>query len=278
MTVVIGVDCGAEILMLADTRVSYGAGGNCAPKDQLVKLIGVTFADREAVLGFSGNILYIKSILESLRIRAKHYRSSGSLREDFRKWIVEIIRMKHPMHHVQLMLCDFDPADTARIHLYDVKASGDVQLKPQNTVDIVDRGGQRGRGIVAVIGSGSRLKPMIYEAALGSFGDPDKYDSFDAYSRVRMLMIEALAASEFEAAGSADVGGPFAIARLRPNGLIGPSFTWPYGGGDSSDVQFTVQGSKNVLWKPSTDERYTLYSIFDYGGADFANNPGASAL
>jgi len=277
MTVIIGADYGSEILVLADTRVSFGKESGTPPKDQLIKLIGVDFFGREAVLGFSGNIAYAKRIIESLCRRAKYFRSSGNLKEDFRRWIEDTIRMKRERHHIQFMLCDFDLADEAHIYVYDVKKSGEVRIQPQGTIEIIDPGGHPGRGKVTVIGSGGKLKQKIYETTLRPFGDPRKYDDYEAYSQVRMLMVEGIIASEFEDMGSQDVGGPFTIMRLRPNALIGPTYTWPIGSGDTSDVQFTEEGKRVILSKPSTGKKYVLYSVFDYTGADFSQNPDASA-
>jgi len=277
MTAIIGADYGSEILVLADTRVSFGNKSGIPPKDQLIKLVGVDFFQRKAVLGFSGNILFAKRVIESLRRNAKYCRSSGDLKEDFRRWIEGAIKMKRKRHHLQFMLCDFGLADRAHIYVYDVRESGEVHLQPQGTIDIIGPGGHPGRGKVAVIGSGSELKQKIYGTTLRPFGDPNRYDDYEAYSRVRMLMVEALIASEFQGINSQDVGGPFTIIRLRANALIGPTYTWPVGSGDTSDVQFTQEGKRTVLSKPSTGEKYVLYSIFDYTGADFSRDPDASA-
>jgi hypothetical protein len=277
MTVIIGADYESEILVLADTRVSPGKKNGTPPKDQLIKLIGVDFFGRQAVLGFSGNIFYAKRIIESLRIRAKHFRSSGDLKEDFRRWIEDAIKMKRNRHYVQLMLCDFGAADEAHIYVYDIKKDGKVQLQPQGTIEIVGSGGHPGRGKVAVIGSGSKLKDRIHEATLRPFGDPRRYENYEAYSRVRMLMVEGLVASEFTGMDSQQIGGPFTIIRLRPNALIGPTFTWPIGSDNASDVEFKEEDKKVILRKLSTGEKYVLYSIFDYEEADFFQDPEACA-
>jgi len=277
MTVIISADYESEILVLADTRVSFGKKSGTPPRDQLIKLIGVDFFGRQAILGFSGNILYAQSIIESLRRRAKYFRSSGDLKEDFRRWIEDAIKMKRKRHHIQLMLCDFDPAEEAHIYVYDIKKNGKVQLQPQGTIDMIVPGGHPGRGKVAVIGSGTELRDKIHGTTLRPFGDPRKYDDYEAYSRVRMLMIEGLISSEFMGIDSQEVGGPFTIMRLRPNALIGPTYTWPIGSGDTSDVEFSQEGKKIILRKPSTGEEYVLYSIFDYTGADFSQDADACA-
>jgi hypothetical protein len=102
MTVIIGADYGSEILVVADTRVSFQKKYNIPPKDQLIKLIGIKFFRRQAVLGFSGNVPFAKQVIELLRIHAKHSKSCGDLKEDFRRWIEDAVRMKRKRYPVKM--------------------------------------------------------------------------------------------------------------------------------------------------------------------------------
>ena len=276
MTLIVGADYGSEILMIADTRVSVDEKYGIPPKDMLRKLVFIDFFQRRAVLGFSGNIYAIKKIIESVSRKAKYFKSSGSLKEDIQRWIEEAIKMERQRHHLQFMLCDFDATEKSHIYVYETKENGEVQLQLQGTINIVGPGGHPGRGKVAVIGSGSKLKRRIHETTLMSSGNPKKYKNFEAYSNVRALMATDIIAAEFEDIKSKDVGGPFVMARIRPNECIGPHYLWP-DRVDSSDVQVTMDNEKTVLYKPSTNEKYILFSIHNYNDADFYQYDNASA-
>lgn len=283
MTLVVGVDYGTEILVLADTRVSVSDRPDApTPKDQLIKLVSVDFAQRSAILGFSGKIRVIKEIIESLQTRARYpgvFKRSGSLRDDFKGWmedIVKRIRRNQKLEKLQFMLCDFNPSDEEHIYLYEIKENGEVLLDPPKTVSIIGKGGHPGRGKVAVIGSGSEFKQKIYEATLRPFGNPNSYNDYEAYSRFRTLMSEANIHSWFQDIPSTTVGGPFAIFRVRPNGLVGPNFAWPIGE-DSPDTRVEQDGQKTVLYNPSIGKKYILFSISSYSDADFFGYEDACA-
>lgn len=276
MTLIVGANYGSEILMIADTRVSVDEKYGIPPKDVLRKLVFIDFFQRRAVLGFSGNIHAIKKIIESISRKAKYFRSSGNLKDDIKRWIEEAIKMERQRHHLQFMLCGFDATEKPHIYVYEAKKDGEVQLQLQDTINIVGPGGHPGQGMVAVIGSGSKLKRRIHETTLMSFGDPKKYKDFEAYSNVRALMATDIIAAEFEDIKSKDVGGPFVMARIRPNECIGPRFLWP-DRDDSSEVQGTMDDKKTVLYKPSTNEKYILFSIRNYNEADFYQYDNASA-
>ena len=277
MTVIIGADYNSEILVVADTRVSFGKKHNIPPKDQLVKLVSIQFFQRQAVLGFSGNIPFAKYVIELLGIHAQVSKSCGDLKEDLRGWIENAIRMKRPRYHLEFMLCDFDPTEEAHIYVYDIREDGKVLLQPQGIVNVIDSGGRPGRGKVAIIGSGRELKERVYEATLNSVGNPEQYDSYEAYSNVRALMAVTVIDHEFRTINSQDVGGPFTVIRLRPKTLIGPHYLWPLDDKGTSDIRQTQDGKCTILSRPSTGETYTLYKIFDYTGADFAQCPEVMA-
>lgn len=265
MTLIVGVDYFygvREILVMADTRVSANDESGYPPRDQLQKMIFVDYFGRMAILGFSGNLQAVKKIAESLQIYAKCFRSFGSLKDDMKAWIEDIVRSEHKQSSLQFMLCDFNPMDKTHIHTYNVLESGKVHLQSP--------------GMVGIIGSGRELRHRILKTTVRSFGNPKGYKDLEAYSKVRTLMAANVVATEFQLMHSRKVGGPFMIVRIRPDGLVGPHYMWPPFD-DTSDVQQYMDGNKVILYKPSTGEKYTLFSIYEYSDADFYQHSDACA-
>jgi hypothetical protein len=234
------------------------------PKDQLRKLVTIAFSERTAVLGFSGNVLEVKRILEAIKRRAKYYSSSGSLKDDLKKWMEEVIhnKPKRERHHLQFMLCDFHLSDSSHIHVYELTTDGEVRFQPDEVFVVP------GLAQVAVIGKGSEFKDQIHEAALRSIGSPKSYTDYEAFSRLRAMWTELSIRLWFEDLASRTIGGPSTVFRIRPNEVVGPNYTMPTID-DSPDIQVTDNGKKTVLYSPATKKEYTLFSIFSYSDADF---------
>lgn len=269
MTLVVGVDFGDEMLVLADSRLSY-ADGSPPPMDCLKKLLVIGFTGRtEAVLGYSGNVLAIQSIVDNIRIRAKAgFSKSGILKDDLKVLMEDAIRMKRKRDKIQFMLCDFNPGDGVRLCVYTLHKDGRVELSPKDRV--------------AIIGSGAKLTDKILDSVRHSFRNhPEGYCTYESFSGVRKGMIEGPIAGYFRDIDSQEVGGPFMMLILRSDGVSAPVFTWPWGS-DSLGVEITsiktYKGTyKTILYKPSTGERYTLFPLDSYGGADFSQNSSVVA-
>lgn len=259
MTLIVGVDYGPETLILADTRVSYrDSPQSPQSRDRLRKIITIGFSGRSAVLGFSGDVREIQRFLRHVKRKAQSSTCSGNLVDDLKRWMEEPVR---PSSSLSFMLCDFDPFGSSHLNVYELTTNGEVRSRPDRVFNVP---GAR----IAVIGSGSRFKDHIRKAALTSIGSPKAYKDYEAYSRLRAMWTEMIIHTYVQDLALRDIGGPFAMVRVRPDEVIGPHFLLPYGE-DSSDWQVTEDGKKTILHNPSTNRRYTLYSIFAHMDADF---------
>jgi hypothetical protein len=289
MTVVVGADYGSEILVLSDTRVSFGDPDTPPPRNGLIKVVTIDFFGRKAVLGFSGCIPVVRAIINSLKTRAKDFQSSGSLKADVQNWIKEAVNRdwirawirdsakqekRDPL--LQFLLCDLDPSDETHVHLYGVGKTREVQYTPAETITTLVGGSHPARGTVAAIGYGREFTQVICDAALWPVGRPSNYRDHEAYLRVRAGMAEKILSSYFQSKDLKEVGGPFVITLVRPDGIVGPHPMWPPFAG-ASDVQTSRERSRLVLFRPSTGEKHVLYSVLDYTEADFSQHSDAAA-
>ena len=282
MTLVVGVDYDDEILVFADTRVSFRGNPTVRPLvDRLIKLVTVRFGERTAVLGFSGNVDKAKAVVESLRRKAKYYSSSGDLPLDFKVWMEEAVRMRQDRHRLKFMLCDLDPDRDGRLHEYTINENGHVELTQPEPVEMlsIDSDGKLrhgSRSVLSIIGSGKSQKKQIAEACLQSVRSSKGFKSYEAFSDVRAGMAEGIISTVFRDIGSSTVGGPFTIFRIRPNEIVGPQYTWP-----ALDVPQKIQvreeNLKTIIHNLGTNETYDLYTIFDYSSADYHGHHDASA-
>lgn len=267
MTLVVGVDYGSEIGVFADTRVSYGKGTHAPPaQDRLEKLIPINLPQGKAILGFSGNVLEIQRLLRWVKRRAPHLPSSGSLMRDLKTLMEEPVR---PLKSLSFMLCGFEPTGQPQVLVFDLTTNGKITVRPKSVFSIP---GYR----IAVIGSGARFKEYIYRTLIKSVGDPKKYKDFEAFSRVRIMMAEAIISGWFQEQGAKDVGGPFMACRLRPGGFLDCRYMPPLGE-DSPNMKVTGDDKKTVLYNPSTGKQYNLFSVLAYQDADFHPHEDACA-
>jgi hypothetical protein len=170
-------------------------------------------------------------------------------------------------HHFWFLLCDFDPSDPSHIHVYELNIDGEVRLQPQEAPAIP------GLANLTVIGSGGKYRSQIYKDVLHLSGSSKGYESYEAYSRVRAVMTEVVVSSRFEGLALKDVGGPFTTYLVRPDEIIGPDYMIP----TAPDMQVAKHGDRTILYSPSTNQEYTLFSIFAYTGADFSGHENACA-
>lgn len=289
MTVVIGADYGSEILVLSDTRVSFSDDSTPLARDGLIKIVTIDYFGRKAVLGFSGPIKVLQAVIGSLKTRAKYSGSPGSLKTDIQNWIEGAVnrdwirarirdsakqRKRDPL--LQFMLCDLDHSDEAHVHLYGVGKNRQVQYTPAKTITTLVGGSHLSRGTVAAIGYGKKFTQAIYDAALWSVGRPSDYRDYEAYLKVRAGMSAAIVSYYFQHKNVKEVGGPFTIALVLPNGVVGPYPIWPPFT-SASDVETVREGCQIVMSRPSTGEKYVMYHILDCVEADFSQHPEAAA-
>jgi len=68
MTLVVGFNWISEMVMIADTRVSW-QGTQLSPSDSLLKLYGIQGNSKSAVLGFCGDLQAARAVLVHLKDR-----------------------------------------------------------------------------------------------------------------------------------------------------------------------------------------------------------------
>jgi hypothetical protein len=291
MTVVVGADYGSEILVLSDTRVSFDDPDTPPARDGLIKVVTIRFFDRRAVLGFSGDIRVIQAIVGSLRRKAKYGRDFRCLRtivkdcieatiniDRIRAWIQESCRKGRKGPLLQFMLCDLDPSEQTHIYLYEVQKSRSVECKKAETTNRLIGGGRLVRGTVAAIGFGSKFAEEIWEATLHPIGRPSNYADYDAYVKARAMLGWGILSSCFQSKDLKEVGGPFVVTVVRPDGIIGPHPMWPpIAGVSDMEIETVEEHGRQILSRPSTGERHVLYSVLECARADFSQPPGAAA-
>jgi hypothetical protein len=267
MTLVVGVDFGTEICVLADTRVSYGQKpGAPPPQDRLKKLAFISLPHGTAILGFSGSIPEVQRIMRWVKRRARTLPSSGSLLNDLKVLMEEPVGPREPL---SFMLCGFEPTGQPRILVFDLLKNGKMRFHQERILDVPGCA-------IAIIGSGNRFREYIHKTILRPVGDPKKYKNFEAFSRVRIMMAESIISSWFQEQGAKDVGGPFMVCRLRPDSSLDERYMVP-SGEDSAGVKVTNDAEKTVLHCPSTGKQYNLFSILAYQDADFHAHEDAHA-
>jgi ATP-dependent protease HslVU (ClpYQ) peptidase subunit len=267
MTLIVGIDHGSEILVLADTRVSYGSRLHApAPRDQLRKLVSIRLPQSQVILGFSGNIPEIQRVLRYVKRKAQYAPSSGSLMGDLTTFMEEPVG---PRKQLSFMLCGFEPTGEPQIVVFGLTTTGEVVLRPDELFCTPQTR-------VAIIGSGAEFKEQIHRMILHPVGHPQQYQDFEAFSRVRSMMAETIISLWFQDRDAKHVGGPFAVYRLRRDGSLIRRYMLPLDE-DSPDAEVTEDETKTVLYNPSTGKRYTLFSIFSYTDADFHAHEDACA-
>lgn len=269
MTVVIGFNSLKEVIMIADSRVSW-ENNQHPPKDNLRKLYTFGYANKSAVLGFSGDLQAANAIMRFLMERKfRNYKRPfilSEFKDDLGKWIEEIAKTKLPPKkrtRVKFMLGGIEPSRHPPL-LKDGQVIGYSSLVEAHiyTYSIGDNGNvhynARPKGY-DVIGTGRKLEreianKLVDEINFG-FNQPQLH-----WARA-VIMGEAIAARIKEDKKiSETVGGPFQVVRIAPEGLE-TQYIWPPGMGDRN-VEVEHDGSRTIIYNPSTKEKYVLYPVW----------------
>jgi len=269
MTVVVGFNWLSEMVMIADTRVSW-PHGTLPPQDNLIKLY--TFRDHQgkaAVLGFSGKICAAKAVLVYLKQRVfPNYGRPfimATLKDNLQGWIERVVTTKltpEARAELKFVLCGAEPSrhppvarngkvvgflSVPELHLYRyviAKNSGRVMVS-------------RNCGF-AIIGSGQQLEKEIHQKVNQTirfgFASPQLHWA-------RAALISDVIALMFRDRPSDKVGGPFQTIRVTANG-ISEHYTWPPVGG-SANVQVQRVGGRLTIRNRESGETYDLYPIWN---------------
>lgn len=270
VTVVVGFNCLSEIVMVADTRVSWQDDAR-PPTDILQKLYAIRRQGKAAVFGFSGNVPAARIVMDYVvRHRLRNYRRARRfvltrLKDDLRRWIEEVAQDRLqpaergwlkfmlcgilPSRHPQLkrngMIVGSMPYPESHIYVYTVaKDSGKVHVKRQPMFAVIgpDRGTERDLR--------TKVQPLIRFG----FGAPQLHWG-------RAVLIGEVIASMFKDRQSEIVGGPFQAVRITPEGLE-THYIWPPDT-EHKNVEVRDDGARVIVYNPALKAEYTLYPIWD---------------
>jgi hypothetical protein len=116
VTVVVGFNWLSEMVMIADTRVSW-SGSMRSPQDILKKLYVIQSPSKAAVLGFSGDVHAAKTVMVHLKDhKFQNYSRPfvmANLKDDLGRWIEEVTATKlrpETRANLKFMLCGIEPS------------------------------------------------------------------------------------------------------------------------------------------------------------------------
>ena len=270
MTAVVSVSFLSEIIMVADTRVSWPSTP-LPPADILQKLYAISSRrtqQKVAVLGFSGAIQAAKAVMIHLgKDKLQNYSRPlimVNLKDQLKRWIEEVTMTNlsaESRRGLSFMLCGLEPSRAATIrkgnvlvkypqlmetHIYIFRVSQDT-----GTVEVLRKGG------FTVIGSGAELRrdlarkvpPLISFA----FNQPNLHWA-------RAHLVGQVVNAVFEHGSVPTVGGPFQVARITAEGLF-CEYIWP-GSMQPTKVEVTQEGQKTIVYNPDRNETYTLHPVW----------------
>ncbi len=270
MTVILGCNWFTEVIMMADSRISW-EDHQRPPQDTLRKLYTLSDSNKSAVLGFCGDIQAAKIVMlylieQKFQSYKRHFVLS-QFRDELGQWIEEVAKSKLTPRQrttIKFMLCGIEPTRHASISK-DGKVIGTLPFVEAHIY--VYRIGRNGKvecdkrpRLFAVIGSGKKLESIISKKLqkMISFG----FDTPQLHWGRAVVGGEVLANIIMENEEvSATVGGPFQVIRITPAGLE-THYIWPPGQ-DGRNVDIQYDNSKVVIYNPSTQEKYILYPVWD---------------
>lgn len=268
MTVIVGFSWLSEMVMIADTRVSW-PNSTRPPHDILRKLYKIGDTRKSVVLGFSGDLSAAKTIITYLKDRKfKHLRRRfviARFKDDLRTWIEQAATHNlspELRDKVRFMLCGVEPSRHPPIHR-DGRVVGVLNV-PECHLYVYTIGKNSGHVMVserrnfAVIGSGQDLENEIREKMkeLIHFG----FDQPNLHW-ARVFILSDIVASLFKERQSDTVGGPFQTIRLTKDGLQ-EFYLWPPGVEDKN-VEVQQDKRQTTIFNSALNEQYSLYPIWE---------------
>ena len=271
MTVVIGINWYTEMLILADTRVSW-TDESRLPEDILRKLYILGDHRKTAVLGFSGQIAAAQTIMKYLiEMKFQHMRRRfviDRLKDDLRTWIEEVsIQKISPKDRSSLsfILCGLEPYRppffgknsekmlsshflNREVHLYVYKIhadSGRVSINKHQDV--------------AIIGSGKEMRNEILGELNKTIGFG--FQQSNLHWARALITTQRIAELFKQSEYDMSVGGPFQTIRLTPE-RAEERYTWPPDL-DYYDVQVTKDKDVTTIYNPRQEKTYMLYPLWN---------------
>ncbi len=268
MTVIIGINWFTEMLILADTRISW-ENQSRPPEDKLLKLYKYRTANgKTIVFGFSGNIEGIKKVMQELMEKKfpsiKERLFIEKIKDDLLIWLREITP-KLPLNERKLsfMLCGFEPYrppffgknpekilvkhlmnQETYFYIYNRDKNGNMGIQRSRSIAITGSGKNMSREIVNEIGKAIRF----------GFDQPNLH-----WARA-MLVTQRIAEAFKKSKYDTSVGGPFQTIRITPEEVT-EFYTWPpdlqyY------DVEIIQEPNITRIYNPRQNKTYNLYPIW----------------
>jgi len=270
MTVIIGINWYTEMLVLADTRVSW-PNQSRPPEDILRKLYTITDHRKTAVLGFSGNIQAAQFVMQYLMEKKfRHIRRKlviERLKDNLRFWLEEVATTKlspEARGSLSFMLCGLEPYRppflgknpekvltshlmNQEIHLYIyriAKDSGKVNMTKYRNIAITGSGKDMSQEVVE----------EIHQAIHFGFDQPNIH-----WAR-SMIVTQQIAEIFKKSEYNMSVGGPFQTIRITPEGVT-EFYTWPPDL-EYYDVEVLREPNLTTIYNPKQNKTYKLYPIW----------------
>jgi hypothetical protein len=269
MTAVVGINFLSEVIVVADTRVSW-PNNTLPPEDVLQKLYRIRSPRtpaKAALLGFAGNISAIKIVAQHLGTnKFQSYKRPlvmVSLKDDLRGWIEEATTTLEPgtREGLRFMLCGIEPSRSlsikkgntmiqskqileTHIYVFQVNSStGKVKVLKRNDLAVIGSGAQLRR----------KLKSRILPAIRFGFNQPNLHWG-------RAHLVGEIANEIFQNSSIEGIGGPLQVGRITSEG-VRLDYIWPRSL-ESKDIQVSQDEQKTILYNPSVGKTYTLYPIW----------------
>lgn len=271
MTVIIGINWFSEMVMIADTRMSW-VDGSHPPQDIVRKLYKIGNQQKSVVFGFCGNLKAAKTVLLYLKQRKfenlKRRFVIATFKDNLRTWLEEAILASLTSEErtsLKFMLGGIEPFRPP----YSLDSNGKVLIghliNPEVHLYVYSIKKDSDKVTVshykqfAIIGSGKGLAPKIQQQIKQTiefgFNQPNLH-----WARAELL--GQITASLFKSSPFDDsVGGPFQVIRITPQGLY-ESYIWPPGS-EHINIQIRDDSKKITIVNSSSNLSYTLYPVWE---------------
>ncbi|MBN2267219.1 MAG: hypothetical protein JW725_02655 [Candidatus Babeliaceae bacterium] len=270
MTVVIGFNWLTEVVMLADSRISWEDHQH-PPQDILQKLYRFGDSNNSVVLGFCGDLLAARKVIFFLvASKLRKYKRPfvvSQFGDELVRWIEQAARSEltpKQRTNIKFMLCGIEPSRhppilkdgkiightsfvEAHIYIYTISKNGKVDCDKRPKW-------------CAVIGTGNELECAI----TNKLEEARKFGSNEPQLHWARAIVGGEAIAQVIAEServSVTVGGPFQVVRITTKGLE-THYIWPWDI-ENRNVEVQDDNSKIVLSNPSIKEKYILYPIWE---------------
>jgi hypothetical protein len=273
MTAIVGINWLWEIVLAADTRVSWKSQGIVLKKEDILKKVyalpNSQDPKRPFVLGFScSDLKAAKAVIVHLGTRKFPNYSrpfiAAHLKEDLRGWIEEVAvtELNPEMRSgLRFMLCGIDPPTPSVVKRNNEIVRRIGMSKPHLYVYTVNKGSGKvsveEESYIAVIGSGRKLTQEIKESSYGWAG----FGGIGKMQWARAHMIAEITAMICKRHQSRDIGGPFQAVCITPMGLI-THYVWPPSI-EAGSIEVIQEGEKTIVRSPVLEKAYTLHPIWE---------------